>query len=186
MLLTLAIGSQFIQECAFGGGMGAAYKSCDCAGIERLIYDRTEADGPRKTVCFGIIQSRECYSYLGGLPVNCENNSPVSINTGKQVYGVGENVDVVIRNNLNNPIWYYGFCSLSLCQYQNNQWYCEVKDCTSAILVIEAGRAMKMETPVMGQPGTRQRYQFEFQTIIGDAVYTIHSNEFNIQQYPPR
>ena len=56
----------WVNECAYSGGMGAAYKSCDCLGIEWELYDRTAADGPRKTLCIGIVRSRECYQTMGG------------------------------------------------------------------------------------------------------------------------
>ena len=72
VLVLLALGVLFINECAYGGGMGAAYKNCDCLGIERELYDQTAADGPRKTVCIGIVQATTCYSYVGGPSVACE------------------------------------------------------------------------------------------------------------------
>ena len=70
-LILLALGFLFSGECSYGGGMGAAYKSCDCLGIEWELYDQTAADGPRKTVCIGIIQSTKCYRDMGGPKVEC-------------------------------------------------------------------------------------------------------------------
>ncbi len=72
ILVLVALGLILINECAFGGGMAAAYKSCECLGKEYQLYDRTEADGPRKTLCLGIIRSTTCYSYLEGPEVDCE------------------------------------------------------------------------------------------------------------------
>lgn len=70
-LILLILGFLFSGECSYGGGMGATYKSCDCLGIEWELYDRTAADGPRKTICIGIVQSTECYQYIGGPKVDC-------------------------------------------------------------------------------------------------------------------
>lgn len=71
VLVLITVGLLFINECAYGGGMGASYKRCDCFGIEWELYDQTAADGPRKSVCIGIIQSTKCYRYIDGPKVEC-------------------------------------------------------------------------------------------------------------------
>jgi hypothetical protein len=71
-LVLLALGLLFTGECSYGGGMGAAYESCECLGIEWELYDQTAADGPRRTICIGIVQSTECYQYIGGPEVDCD------------------------------------------------------------------------------------------------------------------
>ena len=38
-----------INECASGGAMAGVYQDCQCRGYEVEMFDRTEADGPRKT-----------------------------------------------------------------------------------------------------------------------------------------
>ncbi len=60
-----------VSECAYGGGMGARYKTCQCLGVERELYDARPADGPHKTVCVGIVRSRTCYLMTGGPIVEC-------------------------------------------------------------------------------------------------------------------
>ena len=60
-----------VRTCAYGGGMGAAYKTCQCAGYEWELYDRTAADGPRKTLCIGWIASRQCYQFMAGPAIPC-------------------------------------------------------------------------------------------------------------------
>lgn len=60
-----------IHECAYGGGMGARYKVCDCRGSEWLLYDQTPVDGPRKTMCLGIVRSTTCYRITGGPQITC-------------------------------------------------------------------------------------------------------------------
>jgi hypothetical protein len=72
VLLLIALGLLFVNECFYWAGMGAAYKSCDCLGIERELYDQTAADGPRKTVCIGMVRSTQCYQSMGGPSIECK------------------------------------------------------------------------------------------------------------------
>jgi hypothetical protein len=60
-----------IHECAYGGGMGARYKACDCRGVEWVLYDQTAADGPRKTKCLGMVRSTTCHRFIGGPQTEC-------------------------------------------------------------------------------------------------------------------
>ncbi len=72
-VLVIAVGLfVFINECAYGGAMGAALKTCDCAGLEWRVFDRTPSDGPLKTVCFGVIRSTTCYQSRGGPEIECD------------------------------------------------------------------------------------------------------------------
>lgn len=60
-----------VSECAYGGGMGARYKTCECLGGKWELYDARPVDGPHKTVCVGIVRSRTCYRMTGGPIVEC-------------------------------------------------------------------------------------------------------------------
>jgi hypothetical protein len=73
LILAVILLSAFllIHECAYGGGMGARYKACDCGGVEWLLYDQTPADGPRKTICLGRVRSTACYRFIGGPQMEC-------------------------------------------------------------------------------------------------------------------
>ncbi|HZY30210.1 MAG TPA: hypothetical protein VFF86_01075 [Candidatus Methylomirabilis sp.] len=64
-------GFLLVRECAYGGGMGAMYKTCKCLGIEWELYDSRPADGPKKTICLGIVESTTCYRFDGGPVVEC-------------------------------------------------------------------------------------------------------------------
>ncbi|MGH7566502.1 MAG: hypothetical protein ACREK2_06710 [Gemmatimonadota bacterium] len=70
-LFLLALGWIFTGVCAAGGAMASAYRTCECRGFEWEVYDRTPADGPRRTVCFGITRSETCYRSRGGPEVAC-------------------------------------------------------------------------------------------------------------------
>jgi hypothetical protein len=72
-LLLVVAALLFRRECAFGGGMPGWYRDCTCRGLERVDYDHTPADGPRRTVCFGLVTARTCYRYQGGPVVPCDS-----------------------------------------------------------------------------------------------------------------
>lgn len=71
VILVLGAGLATIQVCADGGAMGSAYRTCDCRGWEWEMYDRTEADGPRRTLCLGWVTSRTCHQFRTGPIVEC-------------------------------------------------------------------------------------------------------------------
>ena len=77
VLILAALSLLLVKECAYGRGMGAAYKSCDCLGIEWELYDQTAADEPRRTLCIGIVRSRECYQYIGGPQADCDRGPQI-------------------------------------------------------------------------------------------------------------
>lgn len=54
------------RECAYGGGMGARDRTCECLGVEWQLYDQRAADGPRRSVCVGLIRSRTCFRNSDG------------------------------------------------------------------------------------------------------------------------
>ena len=70
-LLILGLGLATIRICADGGAMAAAYRTCECRGLEWQLYDQTAADGPRRTLCLGWIRSRTCYEFRTGPSVVC-------------------------------------------------------------------------------------------------------------------
>jgi hypothetical protein len=61
----------FIRVCADGGAMGSAYQTCECRGVEWEVYDRTAADGPRRTICIGLRESMTCHHFRDGPLVPC-------------------------------------------------------------------------------------------------------------------
>lgn len=72
LLFTTAIAfAAFYKECASGGAMGGRYQDCTCRGIERVDFDKTAADGPIRTVCYGWVTERTCYRDRGGPEIPC-------------------------------------------------------------------------------------------------------------------
>lgn len=68
----LTLGLFLVRVCADGGAMGSAYQTCQCTGLEWQVYDRTPADGPRRTLCLGILRSRTCLQWMNGQEVPCQ------------------------------------------------------------------------------------------------------------------
>jgi len=64
-------GFALVTRCADGGAMGARYRTCQCRGIEWVQYDWTAADGPRRTLCLGLVSSTTCHRSRGGEVVSC-------------------------------------------------------------------------------------------------------------------
>lgn len=67
----LAVYVFLYHECASGGAMASVYRTCTCSGIERVVADDTAADGPRRSVCLGVVTSRSCYRYREGPEIEC-------------------------------------------------------------------------------------------------------------------
>lgn len=72
-LVILAVGYfALVNECAYHEGMGSRDRQCECRGYEIELFDHTPADGPRKTICLGLVESRTCYQYIGGPEIECD------------------------------------------------------------------------------------------------------------------
>ena len=71
LMAVVGLGLVLIRVCADGGAMGSAYQTCQCTGFEWEVYDRTPADGPRRTVCVGFVRSRTCHQFREGPVVSC-------------------------------------------------------------------------------------------------------------------
>jgi hypothetical protein len=70
-VVVFGLGVLLVRRCADGGAMGSGYRTCECRGIEWVQYDRTAADGPRRTLCLGLVASATCYRSRGGVVVAC-------------------------------------------------------------------------------------------------------------------
>jgi len=70
-VILLEAGLLLVHRCADGGAMASRYQTCECRGIEWVQYDRTAADGPRRTICLGLVTSTTCHRSRGGEVVSC-------------------------------------------------------------------------------------------------------------------
>lgn len=71
VLVLVGAGLLLVNRCADGGAMASRYRTCTCLGVEWLQYDRTAADGPRRTICLGLVTSTTCYRSRDGEVVPC-------------------------------------------------------------------------------------------------------------------
>jgi hypothetical protein len=100
-LLVLGLGLAAIHICADGGAMASAYRTCDCRGLEWELYDRTAADGPRRTLCLGWVRARTCHAFRTGPVVACSDLSKLisedsrRISVGSDSVSVGRSGSVV-------------------------------------------------------------------------------------------
>ena len=69
----IVLGLAFVRVCADGGAMASTYRTCDCVGFEWQLYDGTEADGPRRTLCLGVTRAKTCYQFRSGPEVSCSH-----------------------------------------------------------------------------------------------------------------
>ncbi|PYN98573.1 MAG: hypothetical protein DMD91_14925 [Candidatus Rokuibacteriota bacterium] len=63
-----------IHDCAVGGAMGGRHRACRCRGVEWVVFDHTAADGPRRTLCFGLVTERTCYRNREGPAISCDGS----------------------------------------------------------------------------------------------------------------
>lgn len=71
VLMLVVAGLVLVNTCTEGGAMAATYRTCQCRGIEWKVYDRSAVDGPEHSICFGIVESRTCYLFIGGPEITC-------------------------------------------------------------------------------------------------------------------
>lgn len=71
LIAVACLGVVLVNVCADGGAMGSAYRACQCRGVEWEVYDRMAADGPRRTICLGLVRSRTCHATRDGPVVPC-------------------------------------------------------------------------------------------------------------------
>jgi hypothetical protein len=63
-----------VHDCAVGGAMGGRYRDCRCRGVEWPVFDHIAADGPRRTLCLGLVAERTCYRRREGPVVPCTSH----------------------------------------------------------------------------------------------------------------
>ena len=106
----------------------------------------------------------------------------VTIRTDKEVYAAGGDILVTIENGSDSSIYYYGGCSIHLCQQAEGHWLCEMKECDAQTVELEAGSLVEMVFQRTGPVNTRLKYRFDYITVSEDDLYTVDSNEFTIGQ----
>ena len=104
----------------------------------------------------------------------------VSLRTDRQLYRAGDKVLLTIENHLDDAISYLGGCSIYLCQRDENDWVCELKECHDETVALGSRRSVVMVFPGSSS-GIRLKYRLDYATSEGDPC-TAESNEFSVGQ----
>lgn len=105
----------------------------------------------------------------------------VTVQTDKEQYTTGEVVKVTVRNELTEPIHYYGMCALTDCMMENEEWQCENSAmCDAPQQVLLAGEEREFTIRVIGLIVGDMKYRFEYTTAILEQRKEAHSNPFFI------
>ncbi|MCA9402591.1 MAG: hypothetical protein KC897_02310 [Candidatus Omnitrophica bacterium] len=104
----------------------------------------------------------------------------ISVETDKPQYTTGDSVVVTVRNELTEPVYYLGMCSLSDCLQVNGDWECEDSLCDAPQQVLLAGEEMTFRIRVIGLIVGDMKYRFEYKTAIRERVQQAYSNSFFI------
>lgn len=114
------------------------------------------------------------------LSVNHTAYANVVVQTDKEQYTTGDDVVVNVRNELTEPIYYLGMCSLSDCLQEGDQWECEESLCDAPRQVLLAGEEKAFNITVIGLIVGDMRYRFEYTTAILEQHQETYSNPFFI------
>ena len=114
-----------------------------------------------------------------GLPASGAS-AAITVETDKPQYTTGDSVVVTVRNELTEPVYYLGMCSLSDCLQVNGDWECEDSLCDAPQQVLLAGEEMTFRIRVIGLIVGDMKYRFEYKTAIRERVQQVYSNSFFI------
>jgi len=107
-----------------------------------------------------------------------EDPSLVTIATDKNSYSPNEEVTIIIRNGLSETIEYYGSCSLTACQFIDEDWVCAIRDCFAPLDLLASGSSTEFSEVFTSTTEDMFRYQFEYFLPSKESLYTVYSNEF--------
>lgn len=104
----------------------------------------------------------------------------ISVTTDKVQYKSGDDVIVKIKNEMKEPIYFLGMCSLKDCMKQDDQWSCEDDKCDAPQDVLVSGEEKELRIRVIGLVVGDMKYKFDYRTAILEKDYSTYSNEFFI------
>jgi len=110
-----------------------------------------------------------------------EDPSLVTIKTDKSRYSSNEEVTIIIHNGLSETIEYYGSCSLTACQFIDEDWVCAIRDCFAPLDLLTSGSSTKFNEVFTSTAEEVFRYQFEYFLPSAEALHTVYSNEFFVK-----
>lgn len=114
------------------------------------------------------------------LPIQAESSYGIIVSTDKVQYTTGDDVIVKVRNELKEPIYFLGMCSLKDCFKNEDQWSCEDAKCDAPQDVLVTGEEREFRVRVIGLLVGDMKYKFDYRTAILEKDQTAYSNEFFI------
>ncbi len=104
----------------------------------------------------------------------------VIVETSKEQYTTGDDVIIKVRNELTEPIYYQGMCSISDCTKVQEEWRCEDAYCDAPRQVLLAGEEKEFVIKIIGLIVGDMKYRFEYTTAIMERNHEAYSNPFFI------
>lgn len=104
----------------------------------------------------------------------------ITVTTDKVQYKSGDDVIVKIKNEMKEPIYFLGMCSLKDCMKTDDQWSCEDAKCDAPQDVLVSGEEKELRIRVIGLVVGDMKYKFDYRTAILEKDYSTYSNEFFI------
>ncbi|MGE0268254.1 MAG: hypothetical protein AB7S78_07350 [Candidatus Omnitrophota bacterium] len=114
------------------------------------------------------------------LPQRCEAVYGLIVTTDKVQYKTGDDVIVKVRNELAEPIYFLGMCSLKDCFKNEDQWSCEDAKCDAPQDILVTGEEKEFRVRVIGLLVGDMKYKFDYRTAILEKDLSTYSNEFFI------
>ncbi|MBP9854620.1 MAG: hypothetical protein KBD53_07125 [Candidatus Omnitrophica bacterium] len=102
----------------------------------------------------------------------------VIVRTDKIQYKTGDDVIVMIKNELKEPISFLGMCSIKDCTKKSDEWQCDDKPCDAPEDVLVPGEKRDFRIQVVGLFVGDMKYKFEYKTSILEKDQTTYSNDF--------
>ncbi len=105
----------------------------------------------------------------------------VTIKTNRDHYSYNDAITIIITNDFSETVEYYGSCSLTLCQFTDGDWICQVKDCNAPKDLLPPGSTARLTDYIAGSSSDPFRYQFEYFLPSLNSLFVVYSNEFSIE-----
>jgi len=115
------------------------------------------------------------------LPTEINPAEFVTVKTDRDEYSSNEEIKIFITNGFSEAVEYYGSCSLTLCQFLDGEWMCQVKDCNAPKVLIPPESTSELIDNIAGSTNAPFRYQFEYFVPSLDSLFVVYSNDFFVR-----
>ncbi len=102
----------------------------------------------------------------------------VVVKTDKGRYKLGDTITVSITNNLNEPVYFEGLCSINNCEQFQGEWRCEQLECDAPEEILSSDQTKEYRIKVLGLLAGNMRYKLDYRTAILEKSRSTYSNDF--------